>query len=78
MELDPVHCHELDLTLLCHVQEDDETEAERINDRRHLVSITIRDKVLEYHWSHWKFLKEQEQMRQSDLQSPLEFKSQDS
>lgn len=49
MELDPVHCHELDLTLLCHVQEDDETEAERINDRRHLVSITIRDKVLEYH-----------------------------
>jgi len=63
----------LDLCILRHVQEDDKAEAEGINNCCHLVSFSVRNKVLEDHESGRMVLEKEENVSYRNLHNPLKF-----
>jgi hypothetical protein len=67
----------LNLRILCHVQKDDEAEAQGINDCCHLVSFSVRHKVLQDHESSRMVLEKEENMSYRNLHSPLKFEGKD-
>lgn len=76
MKLHHVQSDDLDLRPLCHVEEDDEAEAEGVNDGRHLVAVAVRHEVLEDHGAHGDTLEEEQQVGQEGLQGTLKLEGQ--
>lgn len=52
MELHHMQAHYLYLSPLCHVEEDDETQPQGVDDCCHLVAISVCDEVFEDHGPH--------------------------
>ena len=78
MELHHVQTHDLDLTPLSHVQEYDKPESQGVDNGSHLISITVCDKVLQYHGSHGLLLKEEQDLCHGDFDCSLKFECQES
>ena len=52
MELHHMQAHDLDLSPLCHVEEDYEAQPQGVDDCGHLVAISVCDEVFEDHGPH--------------------------
>lgn len=74
LELMQAHC--LDLCILSHIEEDDKSESQRVDNGCHLVSFSVCDKVFEHHASHGLPLIEQTEVCERDLYPSLELQTQ--
>lgn len=73
--LELMKAHTLDLGILSHIEENDESKSQRVDNCCHLVALSVCYKVFEDHASHGLILIEQAEMCQCDLYPSLELKT---